>query len=123
MSIKHLVNSADLSKADYEDIIKRFNYFLKNGISPDLCRGKILSTLFFQPSTRTMSAFQTGMMRMGGGNGGYDIWIREKRKVSPETQFWGVAYEHQIMNEVPMEEHDEKVDRIVTARGADIVKK
>lgn len=62
-------------------------------------------------------AFTKKGERMGRGNGGYDIWIREKRKVSPETQFWGVAYEHQIMNEVPMEEHDERVDRIVTARG------
>ncbi len=62
-------------------------------------------------------AFSRKGERMGRGNGGYDIWIREKRKMGAETQFWGVAYEHQIMNEVPMEEHDERVDRVLTARG------
>lgn len=65
--IKHLISSSDLTKADYDDFLRRMNYFIKNGISPDLARGKIVSTLFFQPSTRTMNAFQSGILRMGGG--------------------------------------------------------
>jgi aspartate carbamoyltransferase catalytic subunit len=64
---KHLVYSKDLTKADYDEILRRFDYFVKNGISPDLCRGKIVATLFFQPSTRTSAAFQSAMIRMGGG--------------------------------------------------------
>ena len=64
---KHLVYSKDLTKADYDEILRRFNHFVKNGISPDLCRGKVVSTLFFQPSTRTMNAFQSGILRLGGG--------------------------------------------------------
>ncbi len=68
-------------------------------------------------------AFTKRGERMGRGNGGYDIWIREKRNTSPETQFWGVAYEHQIVNDVPMEGHDERVDLVVTARGAEVSKK
>ncbi len=67
MAIKHLVYSKDLKKEDYDELSRRFQYFVKNGISPDLCRGKIVSTLFFQPSTRTMSAFQSAMIRLGGG--------------------------------------------------------
>ncbi len=65
--MKHLISSEDLTKADYEELLRRFNYFIKNGISPDLCRGKIVSTLFFQPSTRTMNAFQSAILRLGGG--------------------------------------------------------
>ncbi|MGA2418278.1 MAG: hypothetical protein ABSF55_03505 [Candidatus Staskawiczbacteria bacterium] len=65
--IKHLVSSKDLTKEDYEELLRRFRHFIKNGISPDLCRGKIVATLFFQPSTRTMSAFQSAMIRLGGG--------------------------------------------------------
>ncbi|HEY4512807.1 MAG TPA: hypothetical protein VJH63_04130 [Candidatus Paceibacterota bacterium] len=65
--IKHLISSSDLTKADYDEFLRRMNYFIKNGISPNLARGKIVSTLFFQPSTRTMNAFQSGILRMGGG--------------------------------------------------------
>jgi aspartate carbamoyltransferase catalytic subunit len=67
MEVKHLINSSDLTKADYESMIKTFKYFIENGISPDLAKGKIVSTLFFQPSTRTMNAFQAAILRMGGG--------------------------------------------------------
>lgn len=64
---KHLVSSKDLSKDEYLEILRRFDYFMENGISPDLARGKIVATLFFQPSTRTMNCFQSGMLRAGGG--------------------------------------------------------
>lgn len=33
---------------------------------PLLCRGKIMATLFYEPSTRTRFSFQTAMMRLGG---------------------------------------------------------
>jgi aspartate carbamoyltransferase catalytic subunit len=64
---KHLVSSKDLTKEEYLEIIRRFDYFMEKGISPDLMRGKIVATLFFQPSTRTMNCFQSGMLRAGGG--------------------------------------------------------
>ena len=68
MPIKHLIYSQDLNKADYDEILRRTKKFIDEGISPDLARGKIIANLFFQPSTRTMLAFQTGMMRMGGSS-------------------------------------------------------
>lgn len=67
MAIKHLIYSKDLTKMDYEEILRRFNKFVADGIPNDLCRGKIVATLFFQPSTRTMNVFQTAMLRAGGG--------------------------------------------------------
>lgn len=62
-------------------------------------------------------AFDSSGHRLGRGNGGYDIWIRQQRKENPATRFWGVALECQIVQELPMEAHDETVDAIVTARG------
>jgi aspartate carbamoyltransferase catalytic subunit len=32
----------------------------------DVCRGKILATLFFEPSTRTRLSFEAAMLRLGG---------------------------------------------------------
>ena len=62
-------------------------------------------------------AFDRKGNRLGRGNGGYDVWIRKQRKENPETQFWGVALECQIVQEIPVEAHDAHVDAIVTARG------
>ena len=54
--------------------------------------------------------------RLGRGNGGYDFWINRQRKEHPKTKFWGIALECQILDDVPMEGHDSKVDAVVTAR-------
>jgi aspartate carbamoyltransferase catalytic subunit len=36
------------------------------------CRGKIMGTLFYEPSTRTQMSFQSAMLRLGGGIIGFD---------------------------------------------------
>ena len=36
------------------------------------CRGKIMATLFYEPSTRTKMSFQTAMLRLGGEVIGFD---------------------------------------------------
>lgn len=38
----------------------------------DKCRGKIMATLFYEPSTRTQMSFQTAMLRLGGQIIGFD---------------------------------------------------
>ena len=69
-------------------------------------------------------AFDRKGNRMGRGNGGYDIWIRKQRQAQAslpaekKAQFWGVALECQIVQEVPMEAHDETVDLVITPRGS-----
>ena len=65
--MRHIINSSDLTKADYDAIFDRLNHFTQKGISPDIAQGKIGATFFFQPSTRTMNFIQSGMIRMGGG--------------------------------------------------------
>lgn len=36
------------------------------------CKGKILATLFYEPSTRTQMSFRAAMMRLGGNTLGFD---------------------------------------------------
>lgn len=62
-------------------------------------------------------AFDLHGNRLGRGNGGYDKWMEVQRKEYPHTKYWGVALECQIVKDVPHEEHDERMDAIVTARG------
>jgi 5-formyltetrahydrofolate cyclo-ligase len=62
-------------------------------------------------------AFDRKLHRLGRGNGGFDRWISQHRTVSPETKYWAVAFECQLVNEVPTESHDEKMDVVITARG------
>ncbi|MSR67362.1 5-formyltetrahydrofolate cyclo-ligase [Candidatus Peribacteria bacterium] len=53
--------------------------------------------------------------RLGRGNGGYDRWISDQRKRNPETRFIGVCFDCQIVQEMPTEQHDEKVDVVLSA--------
>jgi 5-formyltetrahydrofolate cyclo-ligase len=61
-------------------------------------------------------AYNKKGQRLGRGNGGYDIWIRAQRAANPNTQFWGVIFEQQLVRDIPMEAHDEVVDAVITAR-------
>lgn len=62
-------------------------------------------------------AFDHKGNRLGRGNGGFDRWIRTQRSLHPTTKIFGIAFDCQIMNEIPTEAHDEKVDGVITARG------
>ncbi len=62
-------------------------------------------------------AFTKDSKRMGRGNGGYDKWIASQRSINPSTRYIGVCFECQIVNDVPWEAHDERVNHIVTSRG------
>ncbi len=61
-------------------------------------------------------AFDRHGHRLGRGNGGYDRWLQDLKKVNPAARIWGVALDHQITDTVPMETHDQKVDILITPR-------
>jgi 5-formyltetrahydrofolate cyclo-ligase len=62
-------------------------------------------------------AFDTRGGRLGRGNAGYDRWITAHRKQNPHSTYYGVAFDCQIVSEVPMEEHDAFLDGVITGRG------
>lgn len=62
-------------------------------------------------------AFDASGNRLGRGNGGYDKWIAEQREKGILMQLIGVALECQIVDSVPVESHDVRMDAIATARG------
>lgn len=62
-------------------------------------------------------AFDREGRRLGRGNGGFDIWLKKLRGKNPNALVWGIALDSQIVQDVPMEPHDQRVDRVCTARG------
>ncbi len=59
-------------------------------------------------------AFTQKGERMGRGNGGYDDWIAAQRKRSPNTQYVGICFDCQIVQDLPTEPHDQAVDTVIT---------
>lgn len=55
--------------------------------------------------------------RIGRGNGGYDMWLRELRAKNPGAAVWGVALDCQMVTVIPREAHDQPMDLVITPRG------
>lgn len=67
--MQHLLHSKDLSREDILAILDRAEEFLPTvgaRSALNLAEGKILATLFYEPSTRTRFSFETAMIRLGG---------------------------------------------------------
>ena len=62
---RDLVSILDLSKEEIEQILS-LSTEIKNGCTPDLCKGDILASCFFEPSTRSRLSFESAMHRLGG---------------------------------------------------------
>jgi 5-formyltetrahydrofolate cyclo-ligase len=60
-------------------------------------------------------AFTSDGARIGRGNGGYDRWLREQRKRNPKTLIVGTCFDCQILTDIPMDPHDERVDHVISA--------
>lgn len=73
MQQRHLIDLSDLSVAQWEDITS-LACDIRSRVDDyyGACRGKILATLFYEPSTRTQMSFQTAMLRLGGRIIGFD---------------------------------------------------
>ena len=69
-------NLIDLEAMSVEQISKLVRKARKIMQSPadfrHACDGKILATLFYEPSTRTQMSFQTAMLKLGGRTIGFD---------------------------------------------------
>ncbi|PIP65058.1 aspartate carbamoyltransferase [Candidatus Peregrinibacteria bacterium CG10_big_fil_rev_8_21_14_0_10_49_16] len=68
LSFGHLVSTEQVSREDMLAIFsvaQEMELVLQSG-GMDLLQGKILASLFFEPSTRTRLSFETAMQRLGG---------------------------------------------------------
>lgn len=64
---RHILEPSNLSVEEMEEIFKLAEKIMvdPNAFS-EVCHGKLLATLFFEPSTRTRLSFEAAMLRLGG---------------------------------------------------------
>ena len=65
--MRHLIDIRDLSTAEIDELIAVANDIIDNPKKyAEVCHGKKLATLFFEPSTRTRLSFEAAMYELGG---------------------------------------------------------
>lgn len=65
--LRHLIQPLDFTTEELDEIFRLANDIIANPDKYlDVCKGKILASLFFEPSTRTRLSFESAMLRLGG---------------------------------------------------------
>ncbi len=65
--MKNLIDIKNLSVEEIDELIEVAKNIMKHPEKySEKCKGKILATLFFEPSTRTRLSFESAMLRLGG---------------------------------------------------------
>ncbi|SHH39401.1 aspartate carbamoyltransferase [Tepidibacter thalassicus] len=69
---KHLIQPNDFSLEELDSILNLGKEITENPQKySDICKGKLLATLFYEPSTRTRFSFEAAMLRLGGSVVGF----------------------------------------------------
>lgn len=64
---KHLIDPMDFSVEELDELFELAHQIINDPKKfSKICDGKILGTLFYEPSTRTRFSFEAAMMRLGG---------------------------------------------------------
>ena len=68
LSGRDVISIFDLADAEIEGVFALADELAKFAHSrTEICAGKIMATLFYEPSTRTRLSFESAMLRLGGG--------------------------------------------------------
>ncbi|WP_129597480.1 aspartate carbamoyltransferase [Anaerophilus nitritogenes] len=67
MNTKHLIHPEDFTVQELNQLIQIAQNILEDPQDyKNICKDKILATLFYEPSTRTRLSFESAMLRLGG---------------------------------------------------------
>ena len=70
--MRHLIDIIDLSLEEIDELITTAEDIIANPAKyAEVCHGKKLATLFFEPSTRTRLSFEAAMLDLGGRTLGF----------------------------------------------------
>ena len=69
---RSLIEPMDLSLNELDEILNLSDEIIANPVEyADVCKGRVLATLFYEPSTRTRLSFESAMLRLGGSVMGF----------------------------------------------------
>ena len=67
VKVQHFIDSLDFSTEEYNALFSLANKIIASPTEYQfLCSGRLMATLFYEPSTRTRLSFEAAMMRLGG---------------------------------------------------------
>lgn len=73
MTNKSLIDLEAMTPQQIDKVIKKAKKIMQSPADfRHACDGKILATIFYEPSTRTQMSFQTAMLKLGGRTIGFD---------------------------------------------------
>ncbi|MDF2905847.1 MAG: pyrB [Herbinix sp.] len=65
--MRHIISPTDLTVSELGELLELSEQIIANPKKfADVCRGKKLATLFYEPSTRTRLSFEAAMLNLGG---------------------------------------------------------
>lgn len=72
VSMRHIIDLSDLTMEEFRELYQLTTNIIERPEGyTEACRGKVLGSLFYEPSTRTNLSFSTAMMRLGGSVVGF----------------------------------------------------
>ena len=64
---RSLIDPSDFSLKELNDLLVLAEHIIQDPVNySEVCKGKVLASLFYEPSTRTKFSFDTAMLRLGG---------------------------------------------------------
>lgn len=71
-NVRHLIEPEDFTKEEINKLVDLGEQMYKDPKAySDVCKGQILASLFYEPSTRTKFSFDSAMLRLGGSLVGF----------------------------------------------------
>jgi len=105
--VRKLVKVDDLSREWWDAMYSRCcDIIARPGVYADSCRGKILASMFYEPSTRTNFTFQAAAQRLGAGVFGFSDPVgtsASKGETLADTIRMTAAYSSTIVIRSPQE--------------------
>ena len=105
--VRMLLHVEDMSRSWWDDLYARCRDIIaRPGVYSDSCRGKILASMFYEPSTRTNFSFQAAAQRLGAGVFGFSDPVgtsASKGETLADTIRMTAAYSSTIVIRSPQE--------------------
>ena len=66
MRLQHIISARQFDKKNLDKIFEITDRIKQNKFRKDFMSGRIMATLFYEPSTRTRLSFESAMIKLGG---------------------------------------------------------